>query len=140
MKHLAFALIATFSLTTIVYAGDITHENKQKNEKGHDHVAAHIASPEQYTLLFENDAVMVIKMILKPGEADIPHGHHNETVYFQQGGTLKITENGKAFEVKVPDGHIMYHEAWEHQVTNIGNTEVVAIIVEQKPAHEAKGN
>lgn len=44
-----------------------------------------------------------------------------------------ITEdNGKSFEANVPDGHVMWHQAWSHQVTNVGDTEVVAIIVEER--------
>ena len=76
---------------------------------------------------------MVLKMVLQPGEEDLPHHHHNETVYFQKGGTLRITEDdGKSFEANVPDGHIMWHKAWTHQVTNVGDTEVIAIIVEER--------
>lgn len=93
---------------------------------------AHITSPNQYTLLLENDSVMVLKMVLKPGETDLVHSHSNETVYFEKGGKLKIVENGKPFEVGVPDGHVMWHEAWTHQVTNMGDSEVIAIIVEEK--------
>jgi hypothetical protein len=33
----------------------------------------------------------------------------------------------------VPDGHVMWHEAWTHQVTNTGSEPVTAIIVEAKP-------
>lgn len=94
--------------------------------------AAHVTSPDYYTLLSENEHVLVLKMVLKPGDADTVHSHHNETVYFEKGGKLAITVNGKTVEVEVPDGHVMWHEAWTHQVTNIGDTEVVAIIVEQK--------
>lgn len=94
---------------------------------------AHIASPEHYNLVMENEHVLVLKMVLKPGEADRAHRHHNETVYFQKGGQLTITEtNGKSFVADVPDGHVMWHEAWAHQASNTGETEVIAIIVEKK--------
>lgn len=94
---------------------------------------AHIASPEHYKVLLENDQVLVLEMVLKPGESDRAHRHRNETVYFQKGGQLTITEeNGKSFVADVPDQHVMWHEAWAHQVSNTGDTEVVAIIVEQK--------
>lgn len=94
--------------------------------------AAHLASPEQYSVLLANENVLVLKMVLEPGEADTMHSHQNETVYFQSGGTLAITSpSGETMEVKVPDGHVMWHEAWTHQVTNIGDSTVVAIIVEE---------
>ena len=93
--------------------------------------AAHIASPKHYSVLLQNETVLVLKMVLKPGESDAIHRHNNETVYFEKGGKLNISEpNGKSLEVEVSDGHVMWHEAWAHQVTNIGDSEVVAIIVE----------
>ena len=76
----------------------------------------------------------MLQMVLQPGESDAMHRHHNETVYFEKGGQLTITQpNGKSFQANVPDGHVMWHEAWTHQVTNSGESEVVAIIVEDKP-------
>ncbi|WP_315982513.1 hypothetical protein [Aliamphritea spongicola] len=93
---------------------------------------AHIASPEQYTLLLENDSVLVLKMVLQPGEADAQHHHQDETVYFLKGGHLTITEGDQTLNISVPDGHTMWHEAWTHQVTNTGNSEVIAIIVEAR--------
>ena len=96
--------------------------------------AAHVASPEYYSVLKENEHVLVLQMVLQPGESDAMHRHHNETVYFEKGGQLTITQpNGKSFQANVPDGHVMWHEAWTHQVTNSGESEVVAIIVEDKP-------
>lgn len=98
------------------------------------HQAAHIASPDHYTVLKENDQVLVLKMALEPGDADAMHRHHNETVYFQKGGQLSIESlNGDTLEAEVPDGHVMWHQAWTHRVTNVGDDTVIAIIVEDKP-------
>lgn len=100
---------------------------------------AHIASPEHYQVLLENEQVLVLKMVLKPGEADRPHRHGNETVYFQQGGQLTIQEDGgQTIVADVPDGHVMWHGAWQHQVRNSGDREVVAIIVEEKALRDVK--
>ena len=72
-------------------------------------------------------------MILQPGESDVMHSHRDESVYFERGGKLRIEEaDGEVIEADVPDGHVMWHRAWSHQVTNTGNGEVVAIIVEAK--------
>ena len=99
-----------------------------------DYPAAHVASPDRYQVLEHNDEVLVLKMVLKPGETDAMHRHQNETVYFQQGGKLTIRlPDGKSMDVEVPDGHVMWHEAWAHQVSNSGSTDVIAIIVEDKP-------
>ncbi|MCJ8169702.1 hypothetical protein [Atopomonas sediminilitoris] len=100
---------------------------------------AHIASPEHYQVLLENERVLVLKMVLKPGDADQPHRHGNETVYFQQGGQLTIQEyGGQTIVADVPDGHVMWHGAWQHQVSNSGDREVVAIIVEEKALCDIK--
>lgn len=73
---------------------------------------AHVASPKHYSIVMENEHVLVLKMVLKPGESDSAHRHHNETVYFRKGGQLTITEtNGKSFVADIPDGHVMWHEA-----------------------------
>lgn len=100
-----------------------------------DGLPAHIASPEQYSVLLDNDSVLVLKMDLDAGESDEWHFHRAETVYFEKGGELKITTSTGEMKLTVPDGHVMWHEPWQHQVSNIGNTQITAIIVEQK-THE----
>lgn len=100
--------------------------------------AAYVASPAHYQLLLENDKVVVMKMTLKPTESDNIHTHHNETVYFEMGGQLRITPStGPSFDVNVSSGQVMWHETWTHQVTNIGETDVVAIIVEEQRPNES---
>ena len=97
------------------------------------HKSGHVASPEKYELLLENERSLVLKMVLKPGESDSFHRHNNETVYFQKGSKLKIeTLGGEPIVVDVPDGHVMWHEAWTHRVTNLGDQTAIAIIVEEK--------
>lgn len=93
---------------------------------------AHIASPNQYELLLENEAVTVLKMILKPGEQDNWHKHNAETVYFEKGGKATITTSEKDMTLEIPDGYVMWHDHWEHQVKNVGETTITAIIVEKK--------
>lgn len=93
----------------------------------------HIASPQQYELLLENEQALVLKMVLNPGESDSFHSHNNETVYFEKGSKLKIeTLGGEPIVTDVPDGHVMWHKAWTHRVTNLGEQTAIAIIVEEK--------
>lgn len=94
--------------------------------------AAHVASPEHYEKQLDNEHVLVLKMTLEPGESDNWHSHRAETVYFEKGGSAIIRTESKEMSLDIPDGHVMWHDAWEHQVTNIGNSSIVAIIVEQK--------
>jgi len=95
--------------------------------------AAHIASPDIYQLLLENDEVLVLKMVLQPGQGDNWHHHNAETVYFEQGGSVEIkVADDKTLALDIPDGFVMWHGQWQHQVTNTGKTPITAIIVEQK--------
>lgn len=93
---------------------------------------AHIESPKHYTLLLENENVLVLKMTLQPGEEDNWHKHNAETVYFEDGGKAIIKTADKAMTLEIPDGYVMWHDEWEHQVKNIGDSTITAIIVEAK--------
>ncbi|WP_334038416.1 hypothetical protein [Alteromonas macleodii] len=93
---------------------------------------AHIVSPKHYTLLLENENVLVLKMTLQPGEEDTWHKHNAETVYFEDGGKAIIKTADKAMTLEIPDGYVMWHDEWEHQVKNIGDSTITAIIVEAK--------
>ena len=94
--------------------------------------SAHVTSPQYYQVLLENDNVLVLKMTLAPGESDNWHKHNAETVYFQSGGKATIATAEGVNTLEIPDGFTMWHDAWEHQVSNVGTTTIVAIIVEAK--------
>lgn len=99
--------------------------------KDNTHPAANIASPDNYEILLKNDSVLVLEMVLNPGDSDSMHHHNNETVYFEKGGNLRITTpDGDTKDFVISNGHVMWHPAWSHQVTNIGESTVKAIIVE----------
>jgi quercetin dioxygenase-like cupin family protein len=87
-------------------------------------------SPEHYKVLFSNEHLRVVEMTLPAGAKDAEHSHPNETVYFIKGGKARIYVGDDSMEVEVPDGHVMYHEAWTHGVENIGDTDIHAIIFE----------
>ncbi len=90
-------------------------------------------SPGHYKLVFENEHVRVLEMSLNAGEIDDTHSHPSETVYFIQGGKLRVhLPDGEAVELEVPDGGVIWHEPWTHRVENAGSSDVLAIIVENK--------
>ena len=90
-------------------------------------------SPDIYRLLFENDHVRVLEMNLKAGEMDETHSHPVETVYFITGGKAKIhLPDGQTVEAELPDGHVVWNEAWTHRVENVGGSDIRAIIVEDQ--------
>lgn len=90
-------------------------------------------SPANYKVLLENGHVRVLQMSLNAGESDKMHSHPPETVYFIKGGKVNIhLPDGKIVSAEIPDGHVMWHEAWTHRVENVGASNVRAIIVESK--------
>ena len=92
-------------------------------------------SPKNYKVLLENDRVRVLEMNLRAGEKDEVHSHPSETVYFITGGKAKIhLPDGQIVDAELPDGHVMWNEAWTHQVENVGTADIKAIIVESKQA------
>jgi quercetin dioxygenase-like cupin family protein len=94
------------------------------------------ASPRNYRLLLENEHVRVLEMNLRSGQRDERHSHPAETVYFVKGGKARISmEDGGSADVDLPDGHVMWHEAWTHQVENLGTSDIYAVIVESKTGH-----
>ena len=92
-----------------------------------------VVAPNNYKLLFENEHVRVVEMSLKAGQKDNEHSHPDETLYFIKGGKAKIhVPGGGGAEADIPDGHVMWHEAWTHTVENVGTTDILAVIVEPK--------
>jgi hypothetical protein len=63
-------------------------------------------------------------MTLAPGQTDVEHSHTDETVIFVKGGSAHIAmPDGNSMDAELPDGHIMWHEAWTHTVSNTGSME-----------------
>ena len=101
-----------------------------------DYIDPVMASPNNYKTLFENDQVRVLEMNVKAGQSDITHSHPSETAYFISGGKARIhLPDGSNMEAEMPDGFVMYHDEWTHRVENLGNTDIKAIIVENKHVH-----
>ena len=91
------------------------------------------SSPDNYRVLLENERVRVLEMKLPAGGRDQTHSHPAETVYFIRGGKARIhLADGEAADVDLPDGHVMWHDAWTHQVENLGASDIHAVIVESK--------
>ncbi|NQW18092.1 MAG: hypothetical protein HQ478_11475 [Chloroflexi bacterium] len=98
-----------------------------------DYIDPTEVDPKHYQLLDESPRTRVVLMTLPAGESDILHSHTAENVYFLSGGKAKIDIPGAdSMEAEIPDGHVMFSDAWTHQVHNIGDTEIRAIIVEHK--------
>lgn len=98
-----------------------------------EYIDAVEAAADNYKLLSQEGKVRVVEMLLRPGEKDNVHSHHNETVYFVTGSKVKIYVGDEVMEADIPDGHVMHHGPWTHQVENVGDKTLKAIIFEQMP-------
>jgi len=99
-----------------------------------NYLDAVVEAPENYTLLSHEGNVRVVHMKLEPGQKDHKHSHYYESVYFLKGGQVRIYVDGEvAGEREIPDGYVLHHEPWTHNVENIGETTIEAIIFEIMP-------
>ncbi len=97
-------------------------------------------SPENYTVLLENEHIRVLRYELAPGQRDAIHTHPPKLAYILSGGTLRIfPEGAPAFDVDQTVGAVAWMEAvGRHYGENIGTTPVVILLVEVKSADTAR--
>jgi hypothetical protein len=90
-------------------------------------------------LLFENDAVRVWRMFLKPGESCAPHMHANDHVLvYANPSLMEAREAGGDGVIRQPsdEGFVLYREVGsrglpaDHWVTNVGTEASTHYIVE----------
>ena len=85
-----------------------------------------------YKLLSENDRVRVLEVVSKPGDVAKMHHHPDHVVYALKGGKGSFTSGGKTQEMDIKAGSVMFLEAQEHEVKNIGKTTLDLIVMELK--------
>jgi quercetin dioxygenase-like cupin family protein len=100
------------------------------------------ASPDNYTVLQENEFVRVLKYTIKPGKKDNPHTHPAQAFYVLSGGKLRIyRENAATIDVEEETGSSTWSAgSSKHYVENIGKTTFIALLTEIKQAHSATSN
>jgi quercetin dioxygenase-like cupin family protein len=91
-------------------------------------------APNQYKLLFENDRVRVMEVVLKAGESIVTHSHPDHFVYVISPGKLKLTPQGKeAQELETKEGEVLWLDGpVTHSGANTGTTDFRGIVVELK--------
>jgi quercetin dioxygenase-like cupin family protein len=84
-------------------------------------------------VLFENERVRVLDVLLKAGESSTMHSHPAYVIYAL--GDSKVTFNspsGESADVDIKAGDVMWREPEEHAVDNLGSADVHALLVELK--------
>ena len=93
------------------------------------------AAPQAFKERLNNENVRVLEYTSKPGDKEAMHSHPDITIYFVKGGKYRSTAaDGKATDVEVKDGDVVWRKGVTHSVENIGKTEIRAILIESKPA------
>jgi beta-alanine degradation protein BauB len=87
---------------------------------------------KNYSVVFENDQVRVLRAVLNPGDKTPPHDHPATVVIPLSEGAARFTVDGKSQEVKMADGTPLWIGAEKHAVENIGKIKTEVIIVELK--------
>ena len=91
-----------------------------------------VAASNVYKCLNENARVRVLEVIFKPGDVAKMHNHPDHAVYAVKGGKAKLTSGGKTQEMDIKTGSVIFLEAQEHEVKNIGTTTIDLIVMELK--------
>lgn len=89
-------------------------------------------APKNYTVVFENDQVRVLKAILGPGEKVPPHDHPATVVVPLSEAAARFTVGGKSQDQKMAAGTPLWIPAERHAVENTGKTRAEVIVVELK--------
>jgi quercetin dioxygenase-like cupin family protein len=100
-----------------------------------DAALAHMASPEVYKLLAENDQFRVILQVSKPGQRDQWHSHSALAVYLLTDCTSRLhTPDGKVTNPseRMRGEVFLLPAVKSHLFENVGKTDCEAVIVERK--------
>jgi quercetin dioxygenase-like cupin family protein len=91
-----------------------------------------MAASNVYKFLNENDRVRVLEVVFKPGDVAKMHRHPDHVVYALKGGKGRFTSGGKTQDMEIKTGSVIFLEAQDHEVKNIGNTTLDLIVMELK--------
>ena len=90
-------------------------------------------APHLHQVIFENDKIRVLKVIVRPGDKAAMHWHPENINYILKSGTLRFTKSdGSTADVELTEEQVTSSPESSHAVENTGATEVQTIQVEMK--------
>jgi len=90
-------------------------------------------SPENYTVLLENDRVRLIKAHYEPGDKSGLHAHRAMVAYTLTNGTVQHTsKTGESSELKLTAGMAIWRDAEVHSSVNPDTTAFSVLLAELK--------
>lgn len=111
-----------FAIAIILIYGCAPQEQKAVE----DIVAAY---PEKAKIVFENDYVNAVEFNLQPGDKLPLHKGEQRVVYALSDYKIKWTEGGETIEKEWQKGDTHWHDAMDHAVENIGETDAQYLVV-----------
>jgi len=90
-------------------------------------------SPDVHRVLFENDSIRLLEVIVKPGATVPMHTNPENINYILKAGTLRlINPDGSSVDVAVAEKQVIPAPVGRHAVENVGQTEVQTLCIELK--------
>jgi quercetin dioxygenase-like cupin family protein len=120
MKQLNTIIISFFMLIFVAGCG-------QQQQKAVEDITS--AYPDMAKIIFENDYVKAVEFSLKPGDKLPLHASGKRAVYALSDYKIKWTEGGEISEKQWQKGDTHWHNAVEHAVENIGDTNAEFLVV-----------
>ena len=90
-------------------------------------------SPDVHQVLFENDAIRVLEVTVKPGAKVPMHTNPENVNYIVKPGTLRLIDpDGSSMDIALAERQVIPAPVGRHAVENVGATEVRTICIELK--------
>ena len=135
LASLAVAAFAAGAMTL----GCAPADSGDEGEAEPDEVAgAAAASPDMYSVAYENDAVRLLRVSYPAGATSEMHSHPAHCAVAINGSSWSATpQDGEASELTLEKGDVACVPAGAHRMENTGSEAAEAVLVEFKPGATA---
>lgn len=90
-------------------------------------------SPDVHRVIFENAAIRVLEVTVKPGAKVPMHTNPANVNYIVKPGTLRLIEpDGSSVDIALTERQVIAAPVGRHAVENVGSDEVRTICIELK--------
>ena len=137
MKRCAWlAILAALSLA-VFGCGDGGRQQQEQTTPAPAETAGVVTDiarsvPDQVDLILENDYVRVAGFHLAPGDSLPPHHGRDRVVYSLNDYRIRFTAEGATGAQDMAAGQVHWHDAGDHSIVNIGETEARFVVFERK--------
>ncbi|MEM7756980.1 MAG: hypothetical protein AAF298_02450 [Cyanobacteria bacterium P01_A01_bin.40] len=110
------------------------------NNQWKPHLDAVVAAPEAHSVLYENEDVRVLRVVLKPGHIEPHHTHKWSSIFIMlQDSPVRYYDSSDQVKFETDGSTQPWSTEWmapeaAHSVENIGNRAIEAIRIELKKA------